>query len=401
MAQDDYDLTVSGEVRIVFHGDPAAGCAARGLCEYSGTAIWKPGPSVSATFFLIRQGHALQSSGFTFFNEDIAGLEGEIVHRSVPGAAAAECADASAPEDLLSVTGHGTSVTLAPDVTVAGRCAGPLAGDLSPAVPRVTLATRTLRRRRIRLDLSGTRTFAAHGLSGTVNSTIIVTGRKLRSNTQSSTPSPGTHRIRIVSESLTIVRGSGSMSALIAGAQDMNVCSLLDSCGARGEITWKIAPSHIKGDIWASGPASLPLKAYRVALGLLPGRPDRHIFVLGDLGWSDHQTLHESLTQAGAVCNDSAPVAGGSVQLAVAGGALHASYAADTDGRTRCPGPVLDASLDPQLAGTIALSRVRRQFLVHLGGGSSVADDGYTARQSGSLTLTLRRGRVTQRIERY
>lgn len=401
VAERDYGLTVSGEVRIVFRRDPGAGCVAHGVCEYSGTAVWKPGSSASATFLVIRQGRTLSSSGFTNFNGDTTGIEGEIVDRAVPGAAAAECADASAPDDPLSISGHGTSLTLAPDVTVAGRCAGPLAADLLRVVPRVTLAAHTLTRSRITLDLSGTRNFAAHGLSGTLSSTIIVTGRKLRSNTQGSIPSRRTHRIRIVSQSLAVVHGSGSMTAVIAGVADLRVCSLLDSCGARGEITWKITPSFTTGQMWAAGPARLPLKAFRVALGLAPGPRDPRIFAVGGVDLTDHEPLHESLTQAGAVCTDSVPVGGSSAFLAVARGALHVSYGADTDGRTRCPGPRIDPSRDPELAGTIALSRARRQFSVHLGGARSMTDDGYTAHQSGSLTLTLRRGRITQRIDSF
>ena len=59
VAQRNYDLTVSGDVRVAFRGDPGAGCAAHGVCAYSGTAIWKPAASATADLSVIRSGHRL------------------------------------------------------------------------------------------------------------------------------------------------------------------------------------------------------------------------------------------------------------------------------------------------------------------------------------------------------
>ena len=87
--------------------------------------------------------------------------------------------------------------------------------------------------------------------------------------------------------------------------------------------------------------------------------------------------------------------------LSVVAGALRASYGTSTDGRTRCPGPELNQSGSTPLSGTIALKRTDGQFSLHLAGRASQTDDGYELRQSGSLTLTLRRGRLTQRIDSF
>ena len=38
-------VRVRGALVVEFHGDQATGCAARGLCGFSGTVIWQPPPT--------------------------------------------------------------------------------------------------------------------------------------------------------------------------------------------------------------------------------------------------------------------------------------------------------------------------------------------------------------------
>ena len=401
VAQRNYDLTVSGDVRVTFRGDPGAGCAAHGVCGYSGTAIWKPAARANAALVVIRSGHRLIYYGLTAFTNTL-GVAGEIVHHGVPEASAGGCADASTPEDPLTITTRGNKLRLAPDVSITSRCAGPLGADLAAVAPGATVSAGAFTHPRLRVDLSGTRTFTVHGFTGTVASTIIITGRRQRNQTNGSTPPPGhRHRIRLVTESLTVVHASGMMQTLITGTRDGTVCSLLDSCGAQGTISWPFVPKSASGQLYATGPATLPLKAYRIALGIEPGRADRRIGVFGGVDWDEGGRVHESISQAGASCNDTTPAVNGGVELSIVAGALRASYGTSTDGRTRCPGPELNQSGSTPLSGTMALKRTHGQFSLHLAGRASHTDDGYELRQSGSLTLTLRRGRITQRIESY
>lgn len=47
------DGTVTGELTATFHGDAAAGCAALGVCGYSGTIVWRS-QGASASLYLVR-----------------------------------------------------------------------------------------------------------------------------------------------------------------------------------------------------------------------------------------------------------------------------------------------------------------------------------------------------------
>jgi hypothetical protein len=205
----------------------------------------------------------------------------------------------------------------------------------------------------------------------------------------------------LATQSLALVRASGAMQTLITGARDATVCSLLDACGAQGAISWMFMPKSFSGALTAIGPATLPPKAFRVALGIEPGRTDRRIAVLGSADWEERGMMRESISQAGATCSDMTSAGAGFVELNIVARSLHASYGAETDGRTRCPGPELDQLGSATLSGAIPLARTARRFALHLAGHATRRDDGYDVRQSGSLTLTLRRGRLTQRTERY
>ena len=77
--------------------------------------------------------------------------------------------------------------------------------------------------------------------------------------------------------------------------------------------------------------------------------------------------------------------------------------------RTRCPGPALGPSADPFTSGPLTSGSLasgaiprrelyRRQFSLVLRGARSFGDDGYLGRVSGSLALTLRRGRLRQQV---
>jgi hypothetical protein len=69
--------------------------------------------------------------------------------------------------------------------------------------------------------------------------------------------------------------------------------------------------------------------------------------------------------------------------------------------RGACPGPFLGGlTYGATLAtGSLPVSALgTRTVTLRLHAGRSLSDDGYTIRTSGTLTVTLRRGAITQRI---
>ena len=42
LSQTDLSVCVTGSLTVTFAGDPATGCAAHGLCSYTGTETWQP-----------------------------------------------------------------------------------------------------------------------------------------------------------------------------------------------------------------------------------------------------------------------------------------------------------------------------------------------------------------------
>ena len=92
----------------------------------------------------------------------------------------------------LTITTRGNKLRLAPDVSITSRCAGPLGADLAAVAPGAMVSPGAFTHPRLRVDLSGTRTFTVHGFTGTVTSTIIITGRRLRNQTTGAHRRPDT-----------------------------------------------------------------------------------------------------------------------------------------------------------------------------------------------------------------
>ena len=338
VAQRNYDLTVSGDVRVVFRGDPGAGCAAHGVCEYSGTAVWKPGSSASATFLVIRSGSHAVLKRLHRLHGTHPGLRARSSTAPYPAAAAGECADASAPDDPL--------IDQRP-WHVADACARRHGRrEVRRATRRRSLARGAPRHpcgshphaRRIRS------TSRAPGTSPRTDSAAPSPPRSSSPGASSETTRKAASRPAHPSDPARVpiahgrawLRADDGRDRGRSGSACLLAARLLRSpqsnhLAVHSELHHWPNVGGRAGDAPAEGVPHCARDRAGTARPPHQRRRGRRL--------DDHERVHESITQAGAVCNDSVPVGGSSAFLAVARGALHVSYGTDTDGRTRCPGP--------------------------------------------------------------
>jgi len=391
-----------GEIVVTFHGDAAAGCATYGLCPYSGTIVVSPKSGDVGVEKYRRHGH-IGTTVSVLLNPG-AGLylTAARVERSTPGQPPGLCADTEMNVfDELGTTTHGAAVTIGlftrNGTTLSTRCAGPLDGDLAGVGPTVTLPLGRLARGHTNLNLSGTGTFSAHGFAGTISSTLVLHLGKPSKQTNVGTPTfpPGIKptRMRIVTGRLKLSQLTGDLSATVQGTANPVVCQSLDSCGLVGTLRFGDIARRVNASVTASGPASRPDRDFLAALGLSSEGNPRGISVGLFANWMA-SPLRSATTQFGS-CTDSAPAASISLDLTARGGELR-GFASPESPRTRCPGPEITPQ-DHLLTGSISRRALRhRTLVIRLRAGSVIQDDGYTATPHGGLSLTLKRGAVSQ-----
>ncbi|MBV8431574.1 MAG: hypothetical protein JO244_10450, partial [Solirubrobacterales bacterium] len=273
------------------------------------------------------------------------------------------------------------------------RCAGPLDSDLAGRGPQFRLSLGQLLRGRRTIPLSGTWSFAAGGFAGTIDSNLtLALGRPSVQRTSSRFPG-AFQRDRQVTETLTLVRGTGSLSLALGG--DPSTCEFLDSCGIQGSLNGSFAPQGATASLFVLGSARRPYVDFLAALGLSRRGNPRGLEVAGTLDWLSGGTLTAQLEQ-GAACTSTAPLNGGLVVFGSGGRGVSASYSPSGSPRTRCPGPEIE-QFQPLASGSIPRAMLgRSSFSLHLSGSGPLTDDGYTINQHTSLTLTLKRGRLHQ-----
>lgn len=388
---------IAGHLTVSFHGDPSTGCAAQGTCGYSGTVVFRPGPPGALGLSKYRlHGRTSYQLQLSLPGGSGAPFTAARVMRAGGGA----CSDARQPNVALDGTVTGGEAALGllqPQGNVlTTRCAGPLDGDLAGLGPQIRLTVGQLLRGRRTVGLSGTWSFAAAGFAGSIDSNLtMVLGKPgtQRPGTSSSVSKVFRHD-REVTETLTLTRGTGSLSLALAG--DPSSCQFLDSCGIRGTLSGTFAAPATTATLLVIGPASRPYADFRAALGLTRQGNPRGLQVNGALAWQSGGSLTEQLQQ-GLSCSSSAPLPGGYVIFGTQGRRLTATYYSPAPPRTRCPGPELP-QFQSLASGGLGLAEVGRpSFTLRLSGSGPLADDGYTIRQRTGLTLTLRRGQVHQR----
>ena len=336
------------------------------------------------------------SSGFTLAD----------VERTSGGRQLGRCVDVheQGGENFQLVASNTGGTVLTPlevaSLGLSTRCAGPLDGDISHASPQVRVGSHV--RPGDRIDLSGTHTFAAGGLAGTVHSTIaLVLGRQEGSNSCStcSPPPVPQQRTREVSEAFQVASASGDFRAVAHAPGDSSECQLIDACGLTGTVTVPLPRSRPRTTLEAVGPAKRPYRDFLAALGLDPAGNPRGIEVYGTIGWSGG-SLAETIDQDGGVCRDRVPTGGDAIQLTIDRHGLVGTYTPGWSLRTRCPGPFLPQFDPTSLAtGRVAASALRhRTFTLRLAGSLATNDEGYSVVSHTGMSFVLRRGRLTQHV---
>lgn len=391
---------LTGDLTVAFHGDPSSGCAAQGLCGYSGTVTLSPGFGAEMVLGRFRKrGQATYQVALSLAGD----LTEEGTTAQVQRSGGGLCGDATSQFVTLSATitrGVVTLPLLVPGGTLLStRCAGPLEGDLSSASPAIRLpVTQLLRGRRI-VDLSGTRSFAAGGFAGTVTSTLRLNLGRPTTHSPNVNVFRGikTRPERQVVENFAVTKAGGKLGLSIGS--DPGSCQFLDSCGLHGSVTGTIAPQAPVASLYVIGPASRPYADFLAALGIGRKGNPRGLLVAGTIAWNAGGTVTSNLSQ-GVPCSSQAPLGGGAVALTIRGRRLFGDYLDLDPPRTRCPGPML-AQRPSLAAGSVSLRGIGAQGVtLHLSGRGPLSDDGYSISQQTSLTLRLRRTGLRRHILR-
>ncbi|MFZ1995406.1 MAG: hypothetical protein WAU75_14940 [Solirubrobacteraceae bacterium] len=402
VAQTDMSVCATGRLTVTFTGDPGTGCAAHGLCGYAGTETWQPqndGDLALATFE--QHGRRFTTATMTL------GAPGNPVRSAVQHSQATgtttSCSDQSQGGlgfFALPVAGARVRIGLrgAEEPLLGTRCAGPLDADVAAALTSRTLGLNRLLRGDVTIALTASGRFAAHGLAGTVRSTIVlVVGRPHRSSgTAGSSLPPGITRTRLTQVTYRVTRLEGSAVAAVRSSAITAACGPFDACGLAGEID--VAPGALSGgSVSLSATAALhrPKRDLLAALGVAKGGNPAGISVQGGgAAPLHHGEVIANLPQGAGTCHDQTRLRQAGIELRQRADRLQisvsptASQAADPL-RTRCPGPQLGSH---QLtSASLPLSALRHPTLTVALHGDSFTDGPYSVTTHTTLTLTLRR----------
>jgi hypothetical protein len=185
-----YRVTVAkGTETVQFAGDPAAGCADRGVCGVSGSVTFTPvRPDVGQIATVARTGHRLSGAAFTSGGTTTANVATQGADAPctdtffTPVAVVAFKQRAAKAQAVL----HGPlgEPPLGQDAAVfATHCAGPRLSDLAQAgaLPSVLFPISQLRRSIVNLRLTADTPFTASGFTGRVTADILLRLRRDRS----------------------------------------------------------------------------------------------------------------------------------------------------------------------------------------------------------------------------
>ena len=324
LSETNISARVQGEVVVTFHGDTAAGCAAYGLCPYSGTIVVRPRSGQMEVVTYRRHGRIGHFVSVILGSPEDASATSARVARSVGGITAGTCADAQSPlfSSQNAPSGGGLVGIRLLDRNgslLQTRCAGPTDGDLSAVSPAATIRLARLLGGRTVIDLSGSRTFASHGFAGTIDSTLALALGRPSSQPPNVNFPPGikTQRVRTVTEQLSVVRVRGGLTATVRGTGNPIVCGLLDSCGLSETLSLAGHVRAASGELIATGPARRPYADFLAALGLSRTGRARGIAVFGTVDWA--QPVRAEVSQAGNLCTDTAASGAVVIELGLRG----------------------------------------------------------------------------------
>jgi hypothetical protein len=401
VSETDFPLCTTGTVTIAFHGDHAMGCAAAGLCEYTGTDSWAPG-SGTATLFVVKDRGRRQSLVFVTLNGDHPLLSQ--VQRSTSVGTTRICRDRqTAFGSDLPASDHGTTITIGVigDQLLGTRCAGPLPSDVAHVQPVAELSATRLVAGDASVDLAGTRAFASGGFAGTITSDVTLrTGKPERQTVPPRFRRHGRPTERTVSIAYRLTGLTGDVTARW-NTDSASECERLDACGSTGTI--RLTPRAVKSqsiELAAYGSPKRPYRDFRAALGLSRDGNPRGITVSGSISLIDDGSVTTEVTQDRRTCRDSTRLAFSSIAIGTRHRRLISYYLPGSDAsdalRTRCPGPDLGthpAAMDPAPLSLLD----KRHVTLRLGDPAAFTNGPYGLRITADLSLTLIRTRITQR----
>ena len=396
--------TVSGRLVVRFQGSASAGCAALGVCGYSGTVQWTPPTRASLDVAAYRIGRQRVQSVSLFPQlGPFAGESGAVTTATVAlagaPAEASACADAVSNFNAFDVPAAHGLVALRLGHTSPGllgtRCAGPRDSDIDPHLPVARLPLAALRAGRRTISFARSASFATAGFAVVLQSTLAVRlGRPGRIQAQATNRRSRRYRV------LTIgyhARLSGSVTKRFAAAGLSAECGPLGACGLTGTATVRPSSAVGAGAVTAFAPASRPERDLLAAVGLSRTGDPKGVSVTGSAQWRNGGTVATAVAQGTLDCHDSASVGSASVLLIVSRRKLGATYLATRFGEgavSRCPGPILQNGTSIGTVAGVATTSVlgARSASITLNRvGDRSSDYGYSLNFVPRLRLTLTR----------
>jgi hypothetical protein len=405
-------VRVRGGLVVQFHGDQATGCAARGLCGFSGRVIWQP-PSTATL-----EADSFREDGRTEYDVSLE-LSGGGASGAPPGDGGVTTADvrfaptgsAGSPSTCTDAASTGADIDMPVHLRVASltlaaadpsllatRCAGPLLSDIANQLARRVIDVAALSHGQTGVSLASSSDFAVHGLAGTVASTVeLRLGRPhtLRVSTEgSSSKQPKVHAV--VVEYPARLNGS----VLIHTHGDPTSCAALGSCGADGTFALRVHSTPAKLQVFAFAGSRRPLRDELAALGLRKHGNPRGIVILGAFLVRGPATYAVDVTQGANTCKDTEPTGPGVFLLQSLEGPLSAAFSQGPPVlHLRCPGPMLSLNNGLASARMVRLAHVRHGGTIHLRTVHNLRDDGYTVRTSANVAVTLGHPKVKITID--
>jgi hypothetical protein len=401
------NLVSRGGITVAWHGDPARGCAAAGLCGYSGSVEIRPD---QGQYDFVLKGRRLAES-YSFL--DLYSTPPVIrVKRTDAAGEDGACVDQPLASDFgltAANAGHGqVRFGLAvPDLSTA-RCAGPDLSSLVARLPRRTRSLSRLTKRGAFVDFSGQVPFTAGRFRGTVRSTLRLRFSRSAPDVSShSVPRPPDRRPRVRIVQLharyRVTRVEGSLSGSFAALTDPP-CADLDACGVSGTVTWAVSSNRGIFAIDAFARARRTDHGVRGALAAIR-RGRGIVYGDGDLARDFGTTTADVSRSGGTPCHDTAGASAPGLAVTDAAsrrltfelGGEDAFFASADLMRTGCPGPRDEDVLGVHrlAAGSLPIGVLAdRSFGVRMRGSGRFASHGYSGTRSADFTLGLLRTSV-------
>ena len=400
------DMSATGAVTVTWHGDPARGCAAAGLCGYSGSVGIQT--AYGGYDFLLAGGRRLRD-GYGYLETASSPI---VRVKRVEGTNEGACVDAP-PGFTLDLTtaragANRTRLGLDAEGLSSGRCAGPGIRRVVALLPRRALSLSRLKRASQAVDMSGEVPFKSGRFSGVVRSTLrLRLSRPGGGGTDVIYPHrrpPRDHRKRVRVVHLHAVyrvqRFAGALTASCGGLADP-ACTDFDACGLTGSSSWSLDSGRgsYVFDVYARARRSD--RGLRGALRAI-GRGRAFAEGDGDPGRAFGHTVVELARPDGAPCHDTARVSPpGVYAYTLRAGRVHLELGGDANVvaggellRTGCPGPRDEDILPPDVVATGSMPAAllaRRSVTVRLRDRRAFEGHGYSGTENAGFTVKLRR----------